>query len=142
MRDTLAPLGYGDAKIQEVDEPELGETVYQIATPTLGNPEVIEVREAHEDRPGGGEEPLGAADELPPHALTCADGEPGADQPRAAHRAEIADVASTAVNSDMIVPTPRVNAKPLTLDVARVNRMNATPIVTTFASMIVRSALA
>jgi SecD/SecF fusion protein len=46
VRSTLAPLGYADAKIQEVDEPELGDTVYQIATSTLGNPEVIEVREA------------------------------------------------------------------------------------------------
>ena len=52
----------------------------------------------------------------------------------------IAEVASTAVNSDTIVPTPSVNAKPLTPAVASVNRMNATPIVTTFASMIVRSA--
>ncbi len=54
----------------------------------------------------------------------------------------IAEVASTAVNSDMIVPTPSVNAKPFTPAVASVNRMNATPIVTTFASMIVRRALA
>ena len=52
----------------------------------------------------------------------------------------IADVASTAVNRDTIVPTPRVKAKPLTPAVASVNRMNATPIVTTFASMIVLSA--
>ena len=52
----------------------------------------------------------------------------------------IAEVASTAVNSDTSVPTPSVNAKPLTPAVASVNRMNATPIVTTFASMIVRSA--
>ena len=52
----------------------------------------------------------------------------------------IAEVASTAVNSDTIVPTPSVNAKPLTPAVASVNRMNATPIVTTFASMIVLSA--
>ncbi len=53
----------------------------------------------------------------------------------------IAEVASTAVNSDTIVPTPSVNAKPFTPAVARVNRMNATPIVTTLASTIVRSAL-
>ena len=52
----------------------------------------------------------------------------------------IAEVASTAVNSDTIVPTPSVNAKPFTPAVASVNRMNATPIVTTLASMIVRSA--
>ena len=53
----------------------------------------------------------------------------------------IAEVASTAVNSDTSVPTSSVNAKPLTPAVASMNRMNATPIVTTFASMIVRSAL-
>ncbi len=52
----------------------------------------------------------------------------------------IAEVASTAVNSDTSVPIPSVNAKPFTPAVASVNRMNATPIVTTFASMIVRSA--
>ena len=54
----------------------------------------------------------------------------------------IADVASTAVNSDTSVPIPSVNAKPLTPAVASVNRMKATPTVTTFASMIVRSAFA
>ena len=53
----------------------------------------------------------------------------------------IADVASTAVKSDTSVPTPRVNAKPLTPAVARVKRMKATPMVTTLASMIVLSAL-
>ena len=52
-----------------------------------------------------------------------------------------ADVNSTAVNSDVSVPTPSVNAKPLTPAVASMKRMNATPIVQTFASMIVRSAL-
>ena len=50
----------------------------------------------------------------------------------------IAEVAITAVNSETSVPTPRVNAKPFTPAVASMNRMNATPIVTTFASMIVR----
>ena len=35
VRDALAPLGYGDAKIQKVDEPELGDTVFQISTSTL-----------------------------------------------------------------------------------------------------------
>ena len=53
----------------------------------------------------------------------------------------IAEVASTAVKSDTSVPTPSVKAKPLTPAVASVNRMKATPIVTTFASMIVLSAL-
>ena len=54
----------------------------------------------------------------------------------------MADVASTAVNSETIVPMPSVNAKPLMPAVASVNRMNATPMVTTFASMIVRRAFA
>ena len=48
----------------------------------------------------------------------------------------IAWVASTAVNSETSVPTPSVNAKPLTPAVASMKRMNATMIVTTFASMI------
>ena len=52
----------------------------------------------------------------------------------------IAEVASTAVKSDTIVPIPSVKANPLTPPVASVNRMKATPIVTTFASMMVRSA--
>ena len=54
----------------------------------------------------------------------------------------IAWVASTAVKSDTRVPTSSVNAKPLTPAVASMKRMNATPSVTTFASMIVRSAFA
>ena len=53
----------------------------------------------------------------------------------------IAEVASTAVKSDTSVPTPRVSAKPFTPPVAIMKRMNATPIVTTFASAIVRRAL-
>jgi SecD/SecF fusion protein len=44
VRDALTPLGYGDAKIQEVDEPELGDNVFQISTPTLNEKEVTEVR--------------------------------------------------------------------------------------------------
>ncbi len=46
VRDALAPLGYGDAKIQEVDEPELGRNVFQISTSTLEPAEVREVRNA------------------------------------------------------------------------------------------------
>ncbi|HZI91629.1 MAG TPA: protein translocase subunit SecD [Thermoleophilaceae bacterium] len=46
VRDTLAPLGYSDAKIQKVDEPELGRNVFQIATSTLEPQEVNEVRSA------------------------------------------------------------------------------------------------
>ena len=46
VRSTLSPLGYGDAKIQKVDEPELGGNVFQIATSTLEPQEVNEVRAA------------------------------------------------------------------------------------------------
>ena len=53
----------------------------------------------------------------------------------------IAWVASTAVNSETSVPMPSVKAKPLTPAVARMNRMNATMNVTTFASMIADEAL-
>ncbi|HEX2160802.1 MAG TPA: protein translocase subunit SecD, partial [Thermoleophilaceae bacterium] len=45
IRDALAPIGYEDAEIQEVDEPELGAHVFQISTETLSGPEVSEVRE-------------------------------------------------------------------------------------------------
>ena len=44
---------------------------------------------------------------------------------------------TTAVNSEAIVPTPRVNANPLTFEVASAKRMNAVISVITFASMIV-----
>ena len=46
-------------------------------------------------------------------------------------------VKTTAVNSEAIVPTPRVNANPLTFEVASAKRMNAVISVITFASMIV-----
>ena len=54
--------------------------------------------------------------------------------PRSEYR--IACVATTAVNSERMTPTPRVSAKPFTPAVARMNRMNATRTVTMFASMI------
>ena len=54
--------------------------------------------------------------------------------PRRAYR--IACVASTAVNSETMTPTPSVSAKPRTAEVASTNRMNATRIVTMFASRI------
>ena len=44
---------------------------------------------------------------------------------------------TTAVNSEAIVPTPSVKAKPLTPAVERTNRMKAVISVITFASMIV-----
>ncbi len=52
VRDAISPLGYGDAKIQEVDEPELGDNVFQIATPTLNEKEVTELRTTLDDEFG------------------------------------------------------------------------------------------
>jgi SecD/SecF fusion protein len=46
VRDTLAPLGYGDAKIQEVDDPELGDNVVQIAVQELDPGQVTQVERA------------------------------------------------------------------------------------------------
>ena len=46
VRETLSPLGYGDAKIQEVDDPELGSNVIQVAVPKLDPGEVPEVERA------------------------------------------------------------------------------------------------
>ena len=52
VRDAIAPLGYGDAKIQKVDEPELGDEVFQISTSTLEPSEVREVRNALDQKLG------------------------------------------------------------------------------------------
>jgi SecD/SecF fusion protein len=46
VRSTLSPLGYGDAKIQEVDDPDLGQNVVQIAVPQLEPDQVDEVERA------------------------------------------------------------------------------------------------
>ena len=46
VRNTLDPLGYADAKIQEVDDPELGNNVIQIAVPQLEPDEVNKVEQA------------------------------------------------------------------------------------------------
>ncbi len=46
VRATLDPLGYGDAKIQEVDDPELGDNVVQLSVPQLDPAEVDEVEQA------------------------------------------------------------------------------------------------
>jgi SecD/SecF fusion protein len=46
VRGTLAPLGYGDAKIQEIDDPDLGQNVVQIAVPQLEPDQVDEVERA------------------------------------------------------------------------------------------------
>jgi len=45
VRDSLSSIGLGDAKIQKIDEPELGSSVFQIATETLKRQEITEVRE-------------------------------------------------------------------------------------------------
>jgi SecD/SecF fusion protein len=53
IRDALEPLGYGDAKIQELSgEEELGENVVQIAVSELGPDEVTEVERALDDEFG------------------------------------------------------------------------------------------
>jgi SecD/SecF fusion protein len=46
VRDTLEPLGYGSAKIQEVEDPELGENIVQISTEQLEPEKVTEVERA------------------------------------------------------------------------------------------------
>ncbi|MBD0282282.1 MAG: protein translocase subunit SecD, partial [Thermoleophilaceae bacterium] len=46
VRGALEPLGYGDAQIQEVDDPELGRNVVQIAVPQLEPDQVTEVERA------------------------------------------------------------------------------------------------
>ena len=46
VRSTLEPLGYDDAKIQEVDDPELGENVVQISVAQLEPDQVNEVESA------------------------------------------------------------------------------------------------
>ena len=48
----LSPLGYGDAKIQQVNDPALGKHVVQIATGTLQPPKVQQVQQALDDRFG------------------------------------------------------------------------------------------
>jgi SecD/SecF fusion protein len=45
VRDTLDPLGYSDAKIQEVEDPELGENVVQISTQQLEPEDVTRVQQ-------------------------------------------------------------------------------------------------
>ena len=49
VRGTLEPLGYGDAEIQEVDDPELGENIVQIEVAQLEPQEVNEVEAALND---------------------------------------------------------------------------------------------
>ncbi len=46
IRTVMATAGYPDAKIQKLDEPELGKTVFQVSTPSLQPPQVQEVRQS------------------------------------------------------------------------------------------------
>ncbi|HVE67563.1 MAG TPA: protein translocase subunit SecD [Solirubrobacteraceae bacterium] len=55
VRSVLSGAGYGDAKIQRVENPELGRTVYQISTSTLQPAKVQDVRRALDERFGVGD---------------------------------------------------------------------------------------
>jgi SecD/SecF fusion protein len=44
VRETISAIGLGAAEVQEVDEPELGENVFQISTTTLSGAQVDELR--------------------------------------------------------------------------------------------------
>jgi SecD/SecF fusion protein len=52
VRNTLDPLGYADAKIQSVNEPEIGKHVFQISVPELTPDKVHDVETALDDRFG------------------------------------------------------------------------------------------
>ncbi len=52
VRSTLTPLGYGDAKIQQVKDPQLGNNVVQISTRTLEPTKVNAVQTALDTRFG------------------------------------------------------------------------------------------
>jgi SecD/SecF fusion protein len=52
VRGVLDPLGYGDAKIQAVDDPELGKNVVQISVPQLEPNQVDKVERALDDKFG------------------------------------------------------------------------------------------
>jgi SecD/SecF fusion protein len=52
VRAAIAPLGLADAKIQEVEDPEIGENVVQISTLSLGPERVQQVRQVLDERFG------------------------------------------------------------------------------------------
>ncbi|MEA2421891.1 MAG: SecD/SecF fusion protein, partial [Thermoleophilaceae bacterium] len=52
VRSVLSPLGYGDSKIQQVNDPQLGKNVIQISTRTLEPTKVTEVENALDKRFG------------------------------------------------------------------------------------------
>jgi SecD/SecF fusion protein len=52
VRDTISPIGLGDAEIQKVEEPELGDNVFQVSTSTLGAGKVAQLRETLDEEYG------------------------------------------------------------------------------------------
>jgi SecD/SecF fusion protein len=52
VRDTLRPLGYADAKIQSVNDPDLGSNVFQISVAQLDPAQVDKVQNALDDKFG------------------------------------------------------------------------------------------
>ncbi|MBJ7520745.1 MAG: protein translocase subunit SecD [Solirubrobacteraceae bacterium] len=56
IREVMSSVGYGDAKIQRVQEPELGANVFQISTPSLEPADVTEVRNALDEEFGVGDD--------------------------------------------------------------------------------------
>ncbi len=52
VRDTLGPLGYGDAEVQTVEDPALGANIVQISTGTLRPEEVTRVQDRLDQRFG------------------------------------------------------------------------------------------
>lgn len=55
IREVMAEVGYADAKIQRVQEPELGRYVFQISTPSLEPADVQKVRAALDEQYGVGD---------------------------------------------------------------------------------------
>jgi SecD/SecF fusion protein len=57
VRDALAPVGLGDAEIQSVDNPELGENVFQISAENLSPEQVDQVEQALTEEFGFADDP-------------------------------------------------------------------------------------
>ncbi len=52
VREAIAPLGYGDAEVQSVEDPELGSNIVQISTSNLRPDEVTRVQDTLDQRFG------------------------------------------------------------------------------------------